>query len=156
MYLFFYSTIQGTGTVCTVCIIAVHVIFQCGHASLGPHRGHQPGCAGHQVGPKKYTRKITLLVHYLSRSPNAPKSLDDLRTELDSLAQTVTWSQASLEPLLKVLGRRLARIFTNLMKMMEPIIKFGGGEQVGVDIDIEIFKQILSPGYAGKNEGEKY
>ena len=101
-------------------------------------------------------RKISLLVHYLSRSPNAPKSLDDLRTELDSLAQTVTWSQASLEPLLMVLGRRLARIFTNLMKMMEPIIKFGGGEQVGVDIDIEIFKQILSPGYAGKNEGEKY
>ena len=139
MYLFFYSTIQGTGT---VCIIAVHVIFQCGHASLGPHRGHQPGCAGHQVGHKKYMRKISLLVHYLSRSPNAPKSLDDLRTELDSLAQTVTWSQASLEPLLKVLGRRLARIFTNLMKMMEPIIKFGGGEQVGVDIDIEIFKRL--------------
>ena len=82
------------------------------------------------------------MVHYLSRSPNAPKSLDDLRTELDSLAQTVTWSQASLEPLLKVLGRRLARIFTNLMKMMEPIIKFGGGEQVGVDIDIEIFKRL--------------
>ena len=67
----------------------------------------------------------------LSRCPNAPKTLDDLRTELDNLAQTVTWSQASLEPLLKVLGRRLARIFTNLMKMMEPIIKFGGGEQVG-------------------------
>ena len=66
-----------------------------------------------------------------SRCPNAPKTLDDLRTELDNLAQTVTWSQASLEPLLKVLGRRLARIFTNLMKMMEPIIKFGGGEQVG-------------------------
>ena len=78
-------------------------------------------------------RKVSLLVHYLSRSPNAPKSLDDLRTELDSLAQTVTWSQASLEPLLKVLGKRLARIFTNLMKMMEPIIKFGGGEQVGAD-----------------------
>ena len=76
-------------------------------------------------------RYISLLVHYLSRSPNAPKTLDDLRTELESLAQTVTWSQASLEPLLKVLGRRLARIFTNLMKMMEPIIKFGGGEQVG-------------------------
>ena len=92
---------------------------------------------------KKYMRKITLLIHYyLSRSPNAPKSLDDLRTELDSLAQTVSWSQASLEPLLKVLGKRLARIFTNLMKMMEPIIKFGGGEQVGVDIDIEIFKRL--------------
>ena len=108
------------------------------------------------MGHKKYTRKITLLIHYLSRSPNAPKSLDDLRTELDSLAQTVTWSQASLEPLLKVLGRRLARIFTNLMKMMEPIIKFGGGEQVGVDIYIEIFEKKISPGYAGKNEGEKY
>merc|ERR1712241_872080 len=65
-----------------------------------------------------------------SRCPNAPKSLDDLRTELDSLAQTVTWIQASLEPLLKVPGKRLARIFTNLMKMMEPIIKFGGGEQI--------------------------
>ena len=94
------------------------------------------------MGHKKTLRYISLLVHYLSRSPNAPKSLDDLRTELDSLAQTVTWSQASLEPLLKVLGRRLARIFTNLMKMMEPIIKFGGGEQVGVDIDIEIFKRL--------------
>ena len=79
----------------------------------------------------KYMTNISLFIHYLSRCPNAPKTLDDLRTELDNLAQTVTWSQASLEPLLKVLGRRLARIFTNLMKMMEPIIKFGGGEQVG-------------------------
>ena len=65
-----------------------------------------------------------------SRSPKAPKTLQDLRDEIESLEKTLTWSEDSLEPLLRLVGRRLARIFRNLLKMMEPIMKMGGGDQV--------------------------
>ena len=65
-----------------------------------------------------------------SRSPQAPKTLQDLKEEIESLEKTLTWSEDSIQPLLRLLGRRLARIFRNLLKMMEPIMKLGGGEQV--------------------------
>ena len=66
----------------------------------------------------------------VSRSPQAPKTLQDLKEEIESLEKTLTWSEDSIQPLLRLLGRRLARIFRNLLKMMEPIMKLGGGEQV--------------------------
>ena len=44
----------------------------------------------------------------------------------------MSWSEDSLQPLLRLVGRRLARIFRNLLKMMEPIMRMGGGEQVRV------------------------
>lgn len=67
-----------------------------------------------------------------SRSPQAPKTLQDLRDEIESLEKTLSWSEDSLQPLLRLVGRRLARIFRNLLKMMEPIMRMGGGEQVRV------------------------
>ena len=63
-------------------------------------------------------------------SPRGPLTLGDLRTEIESLIKSINWSQESFNPLLEVVGKRLARIFNNLLKMMEPLIKFGGGEQV--------------------------
>ena len=42
----------------------------------------------------------------------------------------MSWSEDSIQPLLRLLGRRLARIFRNLLKMMEPIMRMGGGDQV--------------------------
>ena len=65
-----------------------------------------------------------------SRSPKAPKTLQDLKDEIENLEKTISWSQDSLKPLLKLVGRRLARIFRNLLKMMEPLMKMGGGDQV--------------------------
>ena len=53
-----------------------------------------------------------------------------MRTEIETLIKSINSSQESLNPLLDVVGKRLARIFNNLLKMMEPLIKFGGGEQV--------------------------
>ena len=67
-----------------------------------------------------------------SRSPQAPKTLEDLKEEIESLEKTLSWSEDSLQPLLRLLGRRLARIFRNLLKMMEPIMKMGGGDQVRI------------------------
>ena len=65
-----------------------------------------------------------------SRSPQAPRTLEDLKEEIESLEKTLSWSEDSIQPLLRLLGRRLARIFRNLLKMMEPIMKMGGGDQV--------------------------
>ena len=65
-----------------------------------------------------------------SRSPQAPKTLQDLKDEIESLEKTLSWSEESLQPLLQLVGKRLARIFRNLLKMMEPIMRMGGGDEV--------------------------
>ena len=67
-----------------------------------------------------------------SRSPPAQKTLQALKEEIESLEKPLSWSADSIQPLLRLLGRRLARIFRNLLKMMEPIMRMGGGEQVRV------------------------
>ena len=63
-----------------------------------------------------------------SRAPKAPKTLTDLRAELDNLLKSLQWSSEALQPLLQTLGRRLARIFNTLVRMMETMMKFGGEE----------------------------
>ena len=64
------------------------------------------------------------------RSPKAPKNLQDLEKDVDNLSENVSWSNKSLDPLLDILGRRLARVFKNLVKLMQPLMKLGGGEKV--------------------------
>ena len=63
-----------------------------------------------------------------SRAPAAPKNLTDLRSDLAHLVASIQWSSDSLQPLLSTLGRRLARIFNSLIRMMETMMKFGGEE----------------------------
>ena len=64
------------------------------------------------------------------RSPKAPKNLQDLKKDVDNLSENVSWSNKSFDPLLNILGRRLARVFKNLVKLMQPLMKLGGGEKV--------------------------
>ena len=55
-----------------------------------------------------------------------PKNLQDLKAEIENLSKTVDFSHKSFEPLLEAVGKRLARIFSNLLRLMEPIMKMGG------------------------------
>ena len=77
------------------------------------------------------------------RSPNAPKNLQDLKKVVDNLGETLSWSQQSLDPLLNLLGRRLARVFRHLIKLMQPLMKLGGGNS-------DMLEQMK------KNSGDKY
>ena len=63
-----------------------------------------------------------------SRAPKAPKTLTDLKSELENLVTSLHWSSGVLQPLLDTLGGRLARIFNTLVRLMETMIKFGGEE----------------------------
>ena len=65
------------------------------------------------------------------RASQAPKTLTDLKSELDNLVTSLHWSSGALQPLLHTLGTRLARIFNTLVRMMETMIKFGGEEVSG-------------------------
>lgn len=64
-----------------------------------------------------------------SRAPKAPKNLQDLKAEIENLSKTIAWSQESFEPLMKVVGKRLARVFKNLLKLMKPLMQYGGGKE---------------------------
>jgi len=64
-----------------------------------------------------------------SRAPKAPKNLQDLKAEIENLSKTIAWSQESFEPLMKVVGKRLARVFKNLLKLMKPLMEYGGGKE---------------------------
>ena len=75
------------------------------------------------------------------RSPKAPKNLQDLKKDVDNLSENVSWSHKSLDPLLNILGRRLARVFKNLVKLMQPLMKLGGGEKVSMKQSINTFYQ---------------
>ena len=66
-----------------------------------------------------------------SRALKAPKTLTDLKSELENLVRSLSWSSGALQPLLETLGTRLARIFNTLVRMMETMIKFGGEEVSG-------------------------
>ena len=66
----------------------------------------------------------------LSRAPKAPKNLQDLKAEIENLSKTIAWSQESFEPLMKVVGKRLARVFKNFLKLMKPLMQYGGGKEV--------------------------
>jgi len=63
-----------------------------------------------------------------SRARKAPKTLTDLKTELEDLVTSLAWTSGALQPLLHTLGTRLARIFKTLLRMMETMIQFGGEE----------------------------
>ena len=70
-------------------------------------------------------------IQHPERARKAPKTLTDLKSELDNLVTSLHWSAGALQPLFHTLGTRLARIFNTLVRMMETMAKFGGEEVRG-------------------------
>jgi len=67
-----------------------------------------------------------------SRAPKAPKSLSNLKTEIDGLTKSLKESEESFEPLLTELGSSLGKLLSPMMMIIEGMMKIGGGE-MGVD-----------------------
>jgi len=67
-------------------------------------------------------------IQHPERARKAPKTLTDLKSELENLVTSLHWSSGALQPLLHTLGTRLARIFNTLVRMMETMAKLGGEE----------------------------
>ena len=81
----------------------------------------------------KHKSENTIYQFYFKRrAPKAPKSLSNLKTEIDGLTKSLMESEESFEPLLTELGSSLGKLLSPMMMIIEGMMKIGGGE-MGVD-----------------------
>jgi len=60
------------------------------------------------------------------RAPKAPKTLSDLKTEIEGLEKTLLDSEESFGELLNYLGKTLAQLLQPMRKVMEGMLQMGG------------------------------
>jgi len=63
-----------------------------------------------------------------SRAPKAPRSLSDLKTEIEGLKKSFIVSEESFEPLMKELGSSIGKLLSPMMMIIEGMMSVGGGE----------------------------
>merc|ERR1719312_965515 len=63
-----------------------------------------------------------------SRAPKSPRSLSDLKTEIEGLKKSFIVSEESFEPLMKELGSSIGKLLSPMMMIIEGMMSAGGGE----------------------------
>merc|ERR1719206_798515 len=62
------------------------------------------------------------------RAPKSPRSLSDLKTEIEGLKKSFIASEESFEPLMKELGSSIGKLLSPMMMIIEGMMSVGGGE----------------------------